>query len=47
MKTCQGVEVQATLNPEDGGSTVLQNIGIQPPHYTYMMQQPRKLQIPN
>jgi len=28
---------------EDGGSTVLQNVGLQPPHY--MLQQPRKPQI--
>jgi len=31
------------LDPEDGDSTVLWNIGIQPPHYT--TQQPRKTQI--
>jgi hypothetical protein len=30
-------------NTEDGGSTFLQNIGIQPPHY--MVQQLRKPQI--
>jgi len=28
------------FNPEDGGSTVLQNVGTQPPHET--VQQPRK-----
>jgi len=31
------------LNPEDGGSTVLRNNGIQPPHY--MAQQSRKPRI--
>jgi len=30
------------FNPQDGSSTVLQNISIQPPHY--MVQQPQKLQ---
>jgi hypothetical protein len=31
------------FNHEDGGSAVLQNTGIEPPHY--MVQQPRKPQI--
>jgi hypothetical protein len=32
--------ITSHLNPEDGGSMVLQNVDIQPPHY--MMQQHRK-----
>jgi len=29
-----------TCNPEDGGSTVLQNIGIHPPHHTAQSRKP-------
>jgi hypothetical protein len=38
-----GYQCFREFNPKDGGSTVLQNVGIYPPHYT--VQQLRKPHI--
>jgi len=32
------------FNPEDGGSTILRNVGVQPPHYTTQPTEPHCLE---
>jgi hypothetical protein len=42
------MKVHSHLNPEDRGSTVLRNVGIQPPHHTTQQpNKPRKPQLSN